>query len=81
MVEVYVRDTGHGISPSVMGQLFQPFMTTKAQGMGVGLSIANGIWRRVIDDYTPIARADEIDAAIEDYIARGTAAGGAEPES
>jgi len=43
MVEVYVRDTGHGISPQVADQLFQPFMTTKAQGMGVGLSISRTI--------------------------------------
>lgn len=43
MVEVYVSDTGHGISPDVAGQLFQPFMTTKEQGMGVGLSISRTI--------------------------------------
>jgi trimethylamine--corrinoid protein Co-methyltransferase len=42
---------------------------------------ANDIWKRVLADYKPIARAEEIDAALEDYIARGTAAGGAEPES
>ena len=42
---------------------------------------ANAIWKRVVEDYTPIARADEIDAALEEFIARGTAAGGAEPES
>jgi two-component system sensor kinase FixL len=43
MVEVSVRDTGPGISPDVAGQLFQPFMTTKAHGMGVGLSISRTI--------------------------------------
>ena len=43
MVEVYVSDTGHGIADEVAGQLFQPFMTTKAQGMGVGLSISRTI--------------------------------------
>jgi len=43
MVEVYVSDTGHGISPEAADQLFQPFMTTKAQGMGIGLSISRTI--------------------------------------
>ena len=43
MVEVWVSDTGHGISPEAADQLFQPFMTTKAQGMGIGLSISRTI--------------------------------------
>jgi two-component system, LuxR family, sensor kinase FixL len=43
MVEVFVSDTGHGISPAVAAQLFQAFTTTKQQGMGVGLSICRTI--------------------------------------
>jgi len=43
MVEVYVSDTGHGISDETAAQLFQPFMTTKAHGMGIGLSISRTI--------------------------------------
>ena len=43
MVEVAVADTGPGIEPVMMEQLFQPFVTTKAQGMGVGLSISRTI--------------------------------------
>jgi two-component system, LuxR family, sensor kinase FixL len=43
MLEVSVADTGPGISPDVAPQLFQPFITTKAQGMGVGLSISRTI--------------------------------------
>lgn len=43
MVEVFVSDTGHGISPEAAEQLFQPFMTTKAHGMGIGLSISRTI--------------------------------------
>jgi two-component system sensor kinase FixL len=43
MVEVFVSDTGPGLSPEVAEQLFQPFFTTKSQGMGVGLSISRTI--------------------------------------
>jgi two-component system sensor kinase FixL len=38
-----VADTGTGIAPEVANQLFQPFTTTKAAGMGVGLSICRTI--------------------------------------
>ncbi len=43
MVEVWVSDTGHGISDEAAEQLFQPFMTTKSHGMGIGLSISRTI--------------------------------------
>jgi two-component system, LuxR family, sensor kinase FixL len=38
-----VVDTGVGISPEIADQLFQPFVTSKANGMGVGLSICRTI--------------------------------------
>jgi two-component system sensor kinase FixL len=40
---ISVSDTGAGLSEEIAGQLFQPFTTTKAQGMGVGLSISKSI--------------------------------------
>ncbi len=43
MVEISVADTGSGISPEISEQLFQPFITTKRHGMGVGLSISRTI--------------------------------------
>ncbi|MPZ59195.1 MAG: PAS domain S-box protein [Rhizobiales bacterium] len=43
MLTVSVADTGSGIAPEMAGQLFQPFVTTKRQGMGVGLSISRTI--------------------------------------
>jgi two-component system sensor kinase FixL len=43
MVSVDVADTGCGISSDVASRLFQPFVTTKRQGMGVGLSISRTI--------------------------------------
>ena len=43
MIEISVLDTGPGLAPEVLERLFQPFVTTKAQGMGVGLSICRTI--------------------------------------
>ena len=43
MVEISVSDTGSGIAPDVARRLFQPFVTTKPHGMGVGLSISRTI--------------------------------------
>lgn len=43
MVMVSVEDTGSGISEKVGEQLFQPFVTTKQSGMGIGLSICRTI--------------------------------------
>jgi two-component system sensor kinase FixL len=43
MAQVWVADTGSGIEPEVAAQLFQPFVTSKPTGMGVGLSISRTI--------------------------------------
>lgn len=43
MVEISVADTGSGLDREVLGQLFQPFVSTKATGMGLGLSICRTI--------------------------------------
>ncbi len=42
-VRVDVGDTGPGIASDIADQLFQPFITTKRHGMGVGLSISRTI--------------------------------------
>ena len=43
LLMVNVADTGPGISAEIAPQLFRPFVTTKPQGMGVGLSISRTI--------------------------------------
>jgi two-component system sensor kinase FixL len=43
MIAITVTDTGTGIAPEMASQLFQPFVTTKSHGMGVGLSISRTI--------------------------------------
>jgi two-component system sensor kinase FixL len=42
-VAIEVADTGPGIAQDIMGRLFQPFVTSKANGMGIGLSISRRI--------------------------------------
>ena len=42
-LQINVVDTGPGINEEIRDQLFQPFVTTKRQGMGVGLSISRTI--------------------------------------
>lgn len=44
-VVVAVRDNGPGLEPALMSQLFQPFITTKPEGIGMGLAICDTIIR------------------------------------
>jgi two-component system, NtrC family, sensor kinase len=41
-----IRDSGQGMESETLERAVEPFFTTKPGHFGVGLSIANGIWRR-----------------------------------
>jgi signal transduction histidine kinase len=46
-VKIVVADSGHGISPTVMERIFEPFVSTKeATGIGLGLWVSSGIVRK-----------------------------------
>jgi len=42
-VAITVSDTGRGISADALPRIFKPFFTTRSEGTGLGLSLANGI--------------------------------------
>jgi signal transduction histidine kinase len=42
-VSFAIEDTGPGIDPNLMDRIFEPFVTTKQQGLGLGLSICRSI--------------------------------------
>lgn len=52
-VSVVVRDNGPGLSPDVMGRVFEPFVSTKETGTGLGLSIC----RRIVEVHKGFIRA------------------------
>jgi two-component system sensor kinase FixL len=55
LVEVSVSDTGPGLNDNVRSRLFEPFVTTKESGMGMGLSIC----RNIIESHGGRIEADD----------------------
>lgn len=43
IIHFYIADTGTGLDPAIISRVFDSFYTTKEQGMGMGLTISNGI--------------------------------------
>ncbi|MEK7307638.1 MAG: ATP-binding protein, partial [Nitrospirota bacterium] len=46
-VDIKISDTGTGMTPHEMAKIFDPFYTTKAMGMGLGLAIS----KKIIEDH------------------------------
>jgi C4-dicarboxylate-specific signal transduction histidine kinase len=42
-IELFVRDTGPGLQPEAQRRVFEPFFSTKTQGLGMGLAIVRSI--------------------------------------
>jgi two-component system, LuxR family, sensor kinase FixL len=55
MVEISVADSGPGLVDEVRAKLFQPFVTTKVHGMGVGLSVC----RAIVESHGGLLWADD----------------------
>ena len=53
-IEVSIRDNGPGIPPDLVGDLFDPFVTTKAQGSGLGLALV----AKIVGDHGGIVECD-----------------------
>jgi two-component system sensor kinase FixL len=55
MVEIAIADSGPGLAPEIADRLFQPFVTTKPWGLGIGLSIC----RSIVDAHDGRLRASD----------------------
>ena len=53
-VEVRIADSGPGIPPELREQIFNPFVTTKKTGVGLGLSIVS----KIVDEHSGTIRLD-----------------------
>jgi signal transduction histidine kinase len=57
-VEIDVMDTGAGLPPEILAELFQPFVTHKKDGTGLGLWISRSIVERYGGDIRAANRAE-----------------------
>ncbi len=63
-VEIAVIDSGGGLAPELLAQLFQPFVTRKKDGTGLGLWISRGLVERYGGEITGANRGDGTKGAV-----------------
>jgi signal transduction histidine kinase len=63
-VHLVVTDTGPGLAPELLAQLFQPFVTRKPDGTGLGLWISRSLVERYGGDITAANRDDGLRGAV-----------------
>ena len=69
-VEIDVVDTGAGLAPELLAELFQPFVTRKKDGTGLGLWISRGIVERYGGDIRAANRDDGVGGAVFTVVLR-----------
>lgn len=55
-IELRIEDNGPGIPENVLGQLFEPYITTKPKGSGLGLAIV----KKIVEEHGGIIRAENL---------------------
>lgn len=74
MVEIEIADTGPGLGPELLAELFKPFVTRKKDGTGLGLWISRTIVERYGGDIRAADRRDGVSGAVFTVVLRKEAA-------
>jgi two-component system sensor histidine kinase HydH len=61
-----VEDTGPGVDPSIRTRLFEPLITTKARGIGLGLPLV----RRIVERHGGTVSYEPVDGAGARFVVR-----------
>lgn len=74
-VEIEVADTGGGLSEELLARLFQPFVTRRPDGTGLGLWISRGLVERYGGDIRAANRRDAASGAVFTVVLKVASAG------
>ncbi len=55
-IELFIEDNGHGIPEELLGQLFEPYVTTKTKGTGLGLAIV----KKIVEEHGGVIWAENV---------------------